>query len=46
VFARLANEVIHFDIHYILENFDASPKIIMYVSDEDQDQLMKEKGII
>jgi hypothetical protein len=44
-FASTGNRIIEFDLHYLLEKFEAGLKIIMYISDEDQQQLMKDNGI-
>ena len=37
---------IDFDIHYILNQVEDGYKIVLYISDEDQEQLMKEKGVL
>jgi len=46
MFTKTKDEIIEFDIHYMLEIFNADMKIILYISDDDQEQLMKEKGIL
>lgn len=46
IYRKTGNKIIEFDIHYILEKFHDEMKIILYVSDDDQEQLMKELGII
>lgn len=46
VYKKTKNDIINFDIHYILEKSGTSMKIIMYISDEDQELLMKEKGLV
>jgi hypothetical protein len=45
-FAKTGNRIIEFDLHYLLEKFESGLKIIMYISDEDQEQLMKAHGIL
>jgi hypothetical protein len=46
VFSMHNNEIIDFDIHYILEDFGQGLKIILYISDEDQETLMKKHGLL
>lgn len=46
IYKKTKNEIIEFDIHYVLERFTSAMKIILYVSDDDQEQLMKQKGIL
>ncbi|MGZ5243528.1 MAG: hypothetical protein ACXWW0_06540 [Bacteroidia bacterium] len=45
-FAKKPNEEITFDIHYILHNSHDELKIILYISEEDQEELMKKKGLL
>lgn len=44
-FKKTGDELITFDISYFLYLKDG-PKIIMYISHEDQDDLMKAKGLL
>jgi hypothetical protein len=45
-FLKKPEEVISFDLHYILDHSGDDFKIILYISEEDQEQLMKEKGLL
>ena len=45
LFAKRPTEEIKFDIHYILNCSEEDYKIILYISEEDQEDLMKEKGL-
>ncbi|MES2560390.1 MAG: hypothetical protein V4590_11650 [Bacteroidota bacterium] len=44
-FAKDPGQEIHFDIHYILNLFENDIKIVCYISEQDQEELMKEKGL-
>jgi hypothetical protein len=46
VFAKKPTEQINFDIHYILNHTGNDYKIVLYISEEDQEELMKEKGVL
>ena len=43
LYAAKAAEKISFNIHYILRETEDSFKIVMYISEEDQEELMKAK---
>lgn len=46
VFAKRPDEKINFDIHYILNRVNDNFKIVLYISEEDQEELMKNKGLL
>ena len=46
MYGKTKDEIIEFDIHYFLENFTSTMKIILYISDDDQEQLMRENGLL
>ncbi len=46
VFAAKPQKQIEFDIHYILNQTTEGYKIILYISEENQEALMKEKGVL
>ncbi|HYF70494.1 MAG TPA: hypothetical protein VD884_20295 [Ohtaekwangia sp.] len=46
VFAKRPDEKMNFNIHYILNRVDGNFKIVLYISEEDQEELMKSKGIL
>ena len=46
IFEKKPTEEINFDIHYILNRSDEGFKIVLYISEEDQEELMKEKGLL
>jgi hypothetical protein len=45
-FLKKPDEQIQFDIHYLLNCFDEQFKIILYISEEDQEELMASKGLL
>lgn len=45
-FSSKPQEEIEFDIHYILSETEEGFKIVFYVSDDDQEALMKEKDVL
>ncbi len=45
-FPKTGDELITFDITYFLNVKQTTPKIIMYVSHSDQEDLMREKGLL
>ncbi|HZV68602.1 MAG TPA: hypothetical protein VFG10_03630 [Saprospiraceae bacterium] len=45
-FLKNPAEEIKFDIHYILNLFEKEIKIVFYISEDDQEELMKEKGLL
>lgn len=45
-FKKLGDEVIRFDINYILYHPADEYKIVMYISHEDQEEVMKSKNLI
>ena len=46
VFAKKPKDEIIFDIHYILNHFEENLKIAFYISDEDQEELMKQNELL
>lgn len=46
IFSAKPEEEIEFDIHYILSETEGKFKIVLYVSDDDQEALMKEKDVL
>ena len=38
IYRKTKDEIIEFDIHYMLEKFNSKLKIILYVSEEDQER--------
>lgn len=46
IFAKKPEEEISFDIHYILNSFHDDLIIVLYISEEDQEELMKKEGLI
>lgn len=46
LYEKTGDEVIGFTIHYILQQQDPALKIILYSSEEDQEETMKEKGLL
>ncbi|MGF6847030.1 hypothetical protein QFZ51_002265 [Chitinophaga sp. W3I9] len=46
VFSKNPEEVIEFEITYILHHLNDALKIIMYISHENEEDVLKEKGII
>lgn len=46
IYHKTANKIITFKVHYILNIADDEPKTMLYSSEEDQEQLMEEKGIL
>lgn len=45
-FAKSPDKLIEFDIHYLLNHSAGDYKIVLYISDEDQQELMKKEGVI
>jgi hypothetical protein len=45
-YKKTGEELIRFEITYLLQLFENQPKIIAYISHEDQQTVMKERGII
>ena len=45
-FEKMGAELIQFDITYLVFHSNSRPKIVMYISHEDQEELMKNKGLI
>jgi len=45
-FEKTGDELIRFRISYLLQSSDRSPLIIAYVSHEDQEELMRSRGLI
>lgn len=45
-FGKKINQAVEFDITYILRNEKNSHRVVMYVSHEDQEEVMKKKGLI
>ena len=45
-FEKTGEELIHFEISYLLQFVKDEPKILAYIDHEDQQQVMKELGII
>lgn len=45
-FQKTGDEMITFDISYIIRVVDGTPKILLYISHEDEMKLLKEKGLI
>lgn len=45
LYEKTGDQVIEFTIHYVLLQQDSALKIILYSSDEDQEETMKEKGL-
>ena len=45
-FSKNPNEPIPFDIHYIINVSKTSYKIVMYISEENQEELMREKQVL
>lgn len=45
-FAKKPDHAISFTIHYILNCAGEEPKIVLYISEEDQEALMKKEGLI
>ena len=45
-FGKKINQAVEFDITYILRNENNGYRVVMYVSHEDQEEVMKEKGLI
>lgn len=46
IFSPKPDEEIVFDIHYILSHREDQYRIVMCMSEEDQEQLMKDKGVL
>lgn len=46
VFAAKPEEPVDFAIHYILNRVEDDYRIVLYISEEDQEELMKKKGLI
>jgi hypothetical protein len=46
VFSKNTDEIIEFEITYILHHVNDELKIIMYISHENEEDVLKEKGII
>lgn len=46
LYEKTGDEVIEFTIHYILQQQDSALKIILYSSEDDQEETMKEKGLL
>lgn len=46
IFAKKPEEEIVFDLHYILNRVEEGFEIVLYISDEDQEELMKTKGLL
>lgn len=46
VFEKNPTEEISFDIHYILNKIGKDFKIVLYISEEDQEELMKKHGLL
>lgn len=45
-FSAKPDEDINFDIHYVLREVGKSFEILLYISEEDQEELMKQKGVL
>jgi hypothetical protein len=45
-FRKTGGELIHFEISYLLQWIENKPKILAYVDHEDQQKVMKERGLI
>lgn len=45
-YSKTKDEEITFDIHYILNHYGDDFKILLYISEIDQEELMKEKGLL
>lgn len=46
IFSAKPDEDINFDIHYVLKEVGKSFEILLYISEQDQEELMKQKGIL
>lgn len=46
VYAANSAKSIKFEIHYILRQTESSYKIVLYISEEDQEELLKENGLL
>ena len=46
LYEKTGDQVIEFTIHYILQEQGSKLKIILYASDQDQEEIMKEKGLL
>lgn len=46
IYHKTANEIITFKIRYLLNMSTFPPRILLYASDEDQEELMREKGLL
>jgi hypothetical protein len=44
-FHRTGDELIEFEISYVLRSADSSYKVAAYISHEDQEAMMKERGL-
>jgi hypothetical protein len=45
-YSKNTGEEITFDLHYVLNHYGGDFKIILYISETDQEDLMKEKGLL
>ncbi|MBD3582404.1 hypothetical protein [Flavobacterium selenitireducens] len=45
-YAKKADTEIAFDIHYVLNMAGENPKIMMYISEVDQEALMRQNGLL
>ena len=45
-FQKTGDEMITFDITYIMRIVEGTPKIVMYISHEDEMKVLKEKGLL
>ncbi len=46
LYEKTGDEVIEFTINYVLQRQDPAWKILLYSSEEDQEETMKEKGLL
>jgi len=44
-FEKTGDEVIQFDVSYIIQETDKEPKIIMFIAHQDEEEAMKELGL-
>lgn len=45
-YKKTGEELIHFEITYLLQFFNNQTKILAYISHEDQEKVMKERGLL
>ena len=46
IYSKAPDEEISFDLLYVLSHRESNYRIVLYISDEDQEELMKEKGLL